>query len=85
MGGRAVAVAVPGLGGSGSNGDGGTNDSVQGGPTAGGPVGHVTDTVRQTIQGVTGTPGSPAQPGQQPSTGNKSARNRDRRGPHKES
>ena len=30
MGGRAVAVAVPGLGGSGSNGDGGTNDSVQG-------------------------------------------------------
>ena len=69
MGGRAVAVAVPGLGGSGSNGDGGTNDSVQGGPTAGGPVGHVTDTVRQTIQGVTGTPGSPAQPGQQPSTG----------------
>jgi len=69
MGGGAVAVAVPGLGGSGSNGDGGTNDSVQGGPTAGGPVGHVTDTVRQTIQGVTGTPGSAAQPGQQPSTG----------------
>ena len=68
MGGGAVAVAVPGLGGSGPNGDGGTNDSVQGGPTAGGPVGNVTDTVRQTIQGATGTPGSAAQPGQQPST-----------------
>ena len=69
MGGGAVAVAVPGLGGSSPNGDDGTNDSVQGGPTAGGPVGNVTDTVRQTIQGVTGTPGSAAQPGQQPSTG----------------
>ena len=69
MGGGAVAVAVPGLGGSSPNGDDGTNDSVQGAPTAGGPVGHVTDTVRQTIQGVTGTPGSAAQPGQQPSTG----------------
>ena len=69
MGGGAVAVAVPGLGGSAPNGDDGTNDSVQGGPTAGGPVGNVTDTVRQTIQGVTGTPGSAAQPGQQPSTG----------------
>ena len=69
MGGGAVAVADPGLGGSAPNGDDGTNDSVQGGPTAGGPVGNVTDTVRQTIQGVTGTPGSAAQPGQQPSTG----------------
>ena len=69
MGGGAVAVAVPGLGGSAPNGDDGTNDSVQGGPTAGGPVGNVTDTVRQTIQGVAGTPGSAAQPGQQPSTG----------------
>ena len=58
MGGGAVAVADPGLGGSAPNGDDGTNDSVQGGPTAGGPVGNVTDTVRQTIQGVTGTPGS---------------------------
>jgi hypothetical protein len=69
MGGGAVAVADPGLGGSAPNGDDGTNDSVQGGPTAGGPVGNVTDTVRKTIQGVTGTPGSAAQPGQQPSTG----------------
>jgi hypothetical protein len=69
MGGGAVAVADPGLGGSAPNGDDGTNDSVQGGPTAGGPVGNVTDTVRQTIQGVTGTPRSAAQPGQQPSTG----------------
>ena len=69
MGGGAVAVADPGLGGSAPNGDDGTNDSVQGGPTAGGRVGNVTDTVRQTIQGVTGTPGSAAQPGQQPSTG----------------
>ncbi len=69
MGGGAVAVADPGLGGSAPNGDDGTNDSVQGGPTAGGPVGNVTDIVRQTIQGVTGTPGSAAQPGQQPSTG----------------
>jgi hypothetical protein len=69
MGGGAVAVADPGLGGSAPNGDDGTNDSVQGGPTAGGPVGNVTDTVRQTIQDVTGTPGSGAQPGQQPSTG----------------
>ena len=69
MGGGAVAVADPGLGGSAPNGDDGTNDSVQGGPTAGSPVGNVTDTVRQTIQGVTGTLGSGAQPGQQPSTG----------------
>ena len=69
MSGGAVAVAVPGLGGSSPNGDDGTNDSVQGAPTAGGPVGNVTDTVRQTIQGVTGSPGSAAQPGQQPSTG----------------
>ena len=69
MSGGAVAVAVPGLGGSSPNGDDGTNDSVQGAPTAGGLVGNVTDTVRQTIQGVTGSPGSAAQPGQQPSTG----------------
>jgi hypothetical protein len=59
----------PGLGGSAPNGDGGANNSARGGPTAGGPVGNVTNTVRQTIQGVTGTPGSAAQPGQQPSTG----------------
>jgi hypothetical protein len=65
-GGGAVAVADPGLGGSSSNGDDGTNDPV---PSAGSPVGNVTDTVRETIQGVTGTPGSGAQPGQQPSTG----------------
>ena len=69
MGGGAVAVAVPGLGGSSPNGDDGTNDSVQGAPASGGPVGNVTDNVRQTIQGVTGTPGSAAQPGQQPSNG----------------
>jgi hypothetical protein len=69
MSGGAVAVAVPGLGGSSPNGDDGTNDSVQGAPTAGGPVGNVTDIVRQTIQGVTGSPNSAAQPGQQPSTG----------------
>ena len=69
MGGGAVAVADPGLGGSAPNGDDGTNDPVQGGPTAGSPVGNITDTVRETIQGVTGTPGSGAQPGQQPSTG----------------
>ena len=69
MGGGTVAVADPGLGGSGPNGADGTNDPVQGGPTAGSPVGNVTDTVRQTMQGVTGTPGSGAQPGQQPSTG----------------
>ena len=62
MGGGAVAVADPGLGGSAPNGDDGTNDSVQGGPTAGGPVGNVTDTVRETVQGVTGTPASGAQP-----------------------
>src|SRR6478672_10000225 len=68
-GGGAVAVADPGLGGSAPNGDGGTTNSVRGGPTAGGPVGNVTDTVRQTVQGVTGTLGSAAQPGQQPSTG----------------
>jgi hypothetical protein len=64
-----LPLPFPGLGGSGPNGDGGTNDSVQGGPTAGAPVGNVTDSVRQTIQGVTGTPGSAAQPGQQPSAG----------------
>jgi hypothetical protein len=69
MGGGTVALADPGLGGSAPSGDDGTHDSVQGGPTAGGPVGNVTDTVRQTIQGVTGTPGSTAHPGQQPSTG----------------
>lgn len=69
MSGGAVAVAVPGLGGSSPNGDDGTNGSVQGAPTAGGPVGNVTDTVRQTIQGVTGSPGSASQPGQQPPTG----------------
>jgi hypothetical protein len=68
MGGGTGAVADPGLGGSGPNGADGTNDPVQGGPRAGSPVGNVTDTVRQTIQGVTGTPGSGAQPGQQPST-----------------
>jgi hypothetical protein len=69
MSGGAVAVAVPGLGGSSPNGDDGTNDSVQGAPTTGGPVGNVADIVRQTIHGVTGSPGSAAQPGQQPSTG----------------
>jgi hypothetical protein len=69
MGGGTVALADPGLGGSAPNGDDGTHDSVHGGATAGGPVGNVTDTVRQTIQGVTGTPGSTAHPGQQPSTG----------------
>ena len=69
MGGGVVAVADPGLGGSAPNGDDGTNAPVQGGPTAGSPVGNVTDTVRETIQGVTGTPGSGAQPGQQPATG----------------
>ena len=69
MGGGAVAVADPGLGGSAPNGDDGTNDSVHGGPTAGGPVGNVTNTVRDTVQGVTGTPASGAQRNQQPSTG----------------
>ena len=69
MSGGAVAVAVPDLGGFSPGGDDGTNDSVQGAPTAGGPLGNVTDTVRQTIQGVTGSPDSAAQPGQQPSTG----------------
>ena len=72
MGGGVVAVADPGLGGSAPNGDDGTNAPVQGGPTAGSPVGNVTDTVRETIQGVTGTPGSGAQPGQQPATGSTS-------------
>ena len=64
VGGGAVAVADPDLGG-----NDGTNAPVQGGPTAGSPVGKVTDTVRETVQGVTSTPGSGTQPGQQPSTG----------------
>ena len=64
VGGGAVAVADPG-----SGGDDGTNAPVHGSPTAGGPVGNVTDTVRKTIQGVTSTPGSGTQPGQQSSTG----------------
>jgi hypothetical protein len=63
-GGAVVAVADPG-----SGGDDGTNAPVQGSPTAGGPVGNVTGTVRKTIQGVTSAPGSGTQPGQQPSTG----------------
>ena len=50
----ALAVADPGLGGSAPNGDDdGTNKPIGGGPTAGSPVGSVTDTVRGTIQGVT--------------------------------
>ena len=69
MGGGVVAVADPGLGGSAPNGDHGTNDSVQGGPTAGSPIGNVTDTVRQTIQGVTETAGPGAQTDRQPATG----------------
>ncbi len=69
MGGGAVAVADPGLGGSAPNGDDGTNAPVQSGLTAGSPVGNVTDTVRETIQGVTGTSGSGAQPAQQRATG----------------
>jgi hypothetical protein len=68
MGGGAFAVADPGLGGSAPNGDDGTHDPVHGGPTAGSPVGNVTHTVRETIQGVTGTPASGEQPGEQPST-----------------
>ena len=64
MGGGAVAVADPS-----SGGDDGTNAPVQGSPTAGSPVGNVTDTVRETVQGVTSTLGSGTQPGQQPSTG----------------
>jgi hypothetical protein len=68
MGGGAVAVADPGLGGSAPNGDDdGTNKPI--GPTVGSPVGTVTNTVRDTIQGATGRPGSGAQPGQRPSTG----------------
>ena len=58
-----------GLGGFRPNGDDGTNAPVQGGPTAGSPIGNVTDTVRETIQGVTGTPGPGAQPDRQPATG----------------
>jgi hypothetical protein len=69
MGGGAVAVADPDSGGSAPAGDHGTNASVQGSSTASSPVGNVTDTVRETIQGVTSTPGSGRQPGQQPSTG----------------
>ena len=69
MGGGAVAVADPDLGGSAPNIDDGTNDPVQGGPTAGSPVDKVTDTVRETVQGGTGTLRSGAQPGEQPSTG----------------
>jgi hypothetical protein len=52
-----------------SGGDDGTNAPVQGSPTAGSPVGNVTDTVQETVQGVTSTLGSGRQPGQQPSTG----------------
>src|SRR6478672_7158079 len=39
MGGGAVAVADPGLGGSAPNGDDGTNNSIQRDPTASSPVG----------------------------------------------
>ena len=69
MGGGAVAVADPGLGGSSPNGDDGTNNPIGGGSTAGSPGSNVTNTVRETTQGVMGTPGSGAQQGQQPSTG----------------
>ena len=69
MGGGAVAVAEPGLGGSAPNTDDGTSNPVQGGPSAGSPVDKVTDTVRETIRGGTGTLGSGARPGEQPSTG----------------
>ena len=53
VGGGAVAVADPDLGG-----NDGTNAPVQGGPTAGSPVGKVADTVRESVQGVTSTLGS---------------------------
>ena len=68
MGGGAVAVADPGLGGSARTAMTAPTP-VQGGPTASSPVGNVTDTVRETVQDVTGTVGSGGQPGQQPSTG----------------
>ena len=70
MGGGAVAVADPGVGGSAPNGeDDGTNKPIGGGPTAGSPVGNITNTVRETTQGITGRPGGGAQPGRRPSTG----------------
>ena len=64
----AVAIADPG-----SGGDGGANVSVPGlseaGRAAGNIADHVTDTVGQTVQGVTGPPGSARQPGPSHSTG----------------
>jgi hypothetical protein len=64
VGGGAVAVADPGLGG-----NDGINAPVGGRPTAGSPVGKVADTVRAGVQGVTSKLGSGGQPGQRSSTG----------------
>ncbi len=70
--GGAVAVADPDSSGSAAPGDGGTSASGQVSTTASSPVGNVTDTRRNTIQGRMSTLGSGRQRGQQPSTGAKS-------------
>ena len=53
MGSAAVAVADADSSNSAAPGDGGTNASRQGSPTASSPVGDVTDTQRKKIQRVT--------------------------------
>ena len=58
-----VAVADPGIGGFASDADDGTN-----GPVGGDPVGNVTDTVRETVGGITSTIGSGGQSGSQQSS-----------------
>ena len=67
--GGAVAVADTPSSDSAAQGDGGTNASAQDSATARSLVGHVTDSLRETIRGVTSTLGAGRQPGQHPSTG----------------
>jgi hypothetical protein len=67
--GGAVAVADTPSSDSAAQGDGGANASAQDSATARSLVGHVTDSLRETIRGVTSTLGAGRQPGQHPSTG----------------
>ena len=67
--GGAVAVADTPSSDSAAQGDGSINASAQDSATARSLVGHVTDSLRETIRGVTSTLGSGRQPGQHRSTG----------------
>ena len=67
--GAAIAVADTPSSDSAAQGHSGSDASAQVSAMAGSLVGHVTDSLRETIRGVTSSLGSGRQPGQHPSTG----------------